>query len=140
MWKVSLQHWKKDCYFGEHRNLIFVFLGKLSQEFPKNLGKLLNNYFPPKLLVTYGILVWRRNKDEKCLFPDGDPKPCKPDPMRNGPEIIKGISGFIDYWKKLCEEDITRRVRDTHEPLIVYWDRIRSALMTLGGNTCTTLT
>jgi len=49
--------------------------------------------------------------------------------MRNGPEIIKGISGFIPYWKELYEEDITRRVRDTHEPLIAYWDRIRSALL-----------
>ena len=44
-----------SCNFGQHRNLIFVFLGKLSQEFPKNLGGLLNNYFLPKLLVTYGM-------------------------------------------------------------------------------------
>ena len=39
----------------------------------------------------------------------------------------------------MCEEDITRRVRDTHEPLIAYWDRIRLALMTLSGDTRTTL-
>ena len=32
------------------------------------------------------ILVWRQGKDEKCLLPDGDPKPCKPYPMRNEPE------------------------------------------------------
>jgi hypothetical protein len=49
--------------------------------------------------------------------------------MRNGPKIIKGISGFIQFWKELCEVDITRRVRDTHEPLIAYWDRIYSALL-----------
>ena len=60
--------------------------------------------------------------------------------MKNGPEIMKGISRFIDYWKELCEENITRRVRNVHEPLIVYWDRIHSALMTLGGDTYTTLT
>ena len=56
-----------------------------------------------KLLCTLGpddgILVWRQDKDEKCLLPDGDPKPCKPDPIRNKLEIIKDISGFIDYWK-----------------------------------------
>jgi hypothetical protein len=65
-----------------------------------------------------GILVWRQDKDGKCLLSDGDPKLCKPDPMINGPEIIKGISGFIEYWKELYEEDITKRVKDTHEPLI----------------------
>ncbi len=37
--------------------LIVCILGKLSQEFPKNLGTLRNNYFLPKLLVTYGITV-----------------------------------------------------------------------------------
>ena len=72
------------------------------------------------------LFVWRQDNDEKCLLPDGIPKPCKPNSMRNRPEIIKGISGFIDYWKELCEENITKRVRDTHEPLSVYWDHICS--------------
>ena len=67
-----------------------------------------------------GILVWHQNNDEKYLLSDGDPKPCKPNPVKNGPEIIKGISGFIEYWKELCEEGITKRVRDTYEPLIAY--------------------
>ena len=73
------------------------------------------------------------------MLPDGDPQPCKPDPIRNGPKIIKGIFGFIEYWKELCEEDITIRVRDTHETFIAYWNCIRSALMTLDGDTHTTL-
>ena len=34
--------------------LIVIILGKQSQEFPKNIGRLVNNYFMPKLLVTYG--------------------------------------------------------------------------------------
>ena len=42
-----------SCNSGQHRNLI-KFLGKHNQEFPKNLGKLVINYFLPKLLVTYG--------------------------------------------------------------------------------------
>ena len=87
-----------------------------------------------------GILVWRQDKDSKCLLPDGKSSPCKPEPMRNGPEIIKGIFGFIEYWKEFCEEDITRRVRDTHKSLIAYWDSIRSALMTYSEDTRTTLT
>ena len=92
------------------------------------------NWAPEK-----GILIWRQNKDMKCLLPDGEPTPCKPDPMRNGPEIINNISGFIEYWKELYEEDITRHMRDTHKPLIAYWDRIRSALMILSDDTRTTL-
>ena len=87
-----------------------------------------------------GILVWSQNEDGKCMLPDGEPKPCTPSPMRNGPEIIKGISGFIQYWKELCEEDITRRVRDTHEPLIAYWERIRSALLAPDVDTHSCLT
>ena len=70
---------------------------------------------------------------------DADPKPCKPNPMKDRSKIIKSISGFIQYWEKLCEEDITKHVRDTYEPLITYWDRIRSALMTLDGNIRTAL-
>ena len=33
---------------------IYLFLGKHSQQFPENLGRLVINYFLPKLLVTYG--------------------------------------------------------------------------------------
>ena len=53
----------------------------------------------------------------------------------NGPKIIKGMSRFIEFWKKLCEKNITRRIRDTHKLLIAYWDRIRLAFLTLGVET-----
>ena len=49
------------------------------------------------------VLVWHQDKGEKYMLLDGDPNLCKLDPMRNGPEIIKGVSRFIEYWKKLCE-------------------------------------
>src|ERR1700738_891833 len=44
-----------SCNFGQNHNINLFILGKQSQEFPKNLGALVNNYFLPKLLVTYGI-------------------------------------------------------------------------------------
>jgi hypothetical protein len=47
---------------------------------------------------------------------------------------------IIEYWKELCEEDITKYVRDTHEPLIAYWDRIRSALIVPDVDTHSCLT
>lgn len=57
-------------------------------------------------------------------------------PMRNGLEIIKGISGCIEYQKECCEQD-TRSpfVWDTHEQLIVYWDCIWSAVQRVSVNT-----
>jgi hypothetical protein len=70
---------------------------------------------------------------------DEDPKPCKSDPMRNKPEFIKNVFGFIECWKELCEEDITKCIMDTHEPSIVYLDGLCLALMTLAVNTHTTL-
>ena len=87
-----------------------------------------------------GILMWHQDNDGKYLLPDGDSKTCKPNLMRIGPKIIKGISVFIEYWKEVCEEDITIRVMGTHEQLIVYWDCIHSTFRALGGNTRMTLT
>jgi hypothetical protein len=69
------------------------------------------------------------------MLPNGYLKLYKFDPTRNGLEIIKVISEFIEYRKELFKEDITKYVHDTHELLIVYWDRIRSALTTLGVDT-----
>ena len=67
-----------------------------------------------------GIFVWHQDKDEKYLLPDGKPTPCKPNPMRNGPEKSKTYPDSLNIGNKLCEKVITRRVRNTHEPLIEY--------------------
>ena len=47
-------------------------LGKHNQEFPKKLGRLVINYFLPKLLVTYGTWKNHRNIEGKilCLLVD----------------------------------------------------------------------
>lgn len=71
-----------------------------------------------------GLFIWCKDIDGKCMLPDGAPKSCTTNPMRSGLEIIKGIYGFIKYWKELYEADITKRVQDTYEPLIAYWNCI----------------
>ena len=43
-----------SCNFVQHRNFIYLFLGKQSQKFPKTLGRLVIDCFLPKLLVIYG--------------------------------------------------------------------------------------
>jgi hypothetical protein len=35
------------------------------------------------------------------MLPDGEPRPCKPTPMKNLEDIVKGISCFIQYWESL---------------------------------------
>ena len=72
-----------------------------------------------------GILVWRQDKVGKCLLPTGKPMPCKLDPMVNVPKIIKGISGFIEYWKELCEENIIR----VWGTFMNHWSHIRIAFV-----------
>ena len=38
-----------------------------------------------------GLLVWSVDGKERAMLPDGEPKPCKPIPMKNLEDIIKGI-------------------------------------------------
>lgn len=40
------------------------------------------------------------------VLPDGGSKPCKPIPMENVEDIVKGISNFIQYWECLRVADI----------------------------------
>ena len=63
---------------------------------------------------------------------DAEPTSHTFDPMKNGLKIINGMYGFIQCWKKLCEEDITISVWDTHEVLVAYWDCILLALLAFG--------
>lgn len=45
-----------------------------------------------------GLLVWCINKVNNTMLPNGKPKPCKPIPMKNVQDIMKGMSRFIQYW------------------------------------------
>ena len=59
---VSFKHKVRLNYLGELANptLIFIFLGKQSQEFPKKLSKLVIIHFLSKLLVTYGSHIYHK--------------------------------------------------------------------------------
>ena len=50
-------------------NLLLLFLGKQSQKFLQNLGKLVINYFLPKLLVTYGNVLDNRSLIQEIPSP-----------------------------------------------------------------------
>jgi hypothetical protein len=48
--------------------------------------------------------------------------------MRNFDEITKGLSGFVNLWDTMANEDIFGEFRRRNEPLSYYWRAVRSAM------------
>jgi hypothetical protein len=48
--------------------------------------------------------------------------------MRNFDEITKGLSGFVNLWDTMANEDISGEFRRRNEPLSYYWRAVRSAM------------
>ena len=46
-----------------------------------------------------GIKLWKEDSEGRSLWPRGVPDAVKPETMRHLPEVVKGLSGFIDYWE-----------------------------------------
>jgi hypothetical protein len=78
-----------------------------------------------------GLHVWRVDADGKMMLPDGKPKPCKPIAMKNLEDILKGISGFIQYWESLKVADVGGSCWHRYGSWIHYWTCVRVALADL---------
>jgi hypothetical protein len=78
-----------------------------------------------------GLLVWCVDADGKTMLPDGEPRPCKPIAMKNLEDILKGISGFIQYWESLKIADVGGSCWHRYGSWIHYWTRVRAALADL---------
>jgi hypothetical protein len=48
--------------------------------------------------------------------------------MINFDEITKGLSGFVNLWDTMANEDISGEFRRRNEPLSYYWRAVRSAM------------
>ena len=44
-----------------------------------------------------GIKLWKEDSEGRSLWPHGVPDAVKPKTMRHLPEVMKGLSGFIDH-------------------------------------------
>ena len=44
-----------------------------------------------------GIKLWKEDLEGRSLWPCGVLNAVKPETMRHLPEVVKGLSGFIDY-------------------------------------------
>jgi len=75
-----------------------------------------------------GIKLWKEDSSGSSLWPRGEPAALQPHAMRNLPEVIKGLSGFVSYWEQQAREDHTGEYRRRYEPLSHYWRAVRDAL------------
>jgi hypothetical protein len=48
--------------------------------------------------------------------------------MRNFDEITKGLSGFVNLWDTMANEDTSGEFRRRNEPLSYYWRAVRSTM------------
>jgi hypothetical protein len=48
--------------------------------------------------------------------------------MKNFDEITKGLSGFVNLWDTMVNEDISGEFRRRNEPLSYYWRVVRSVV------------
>ena len=83
-----------------------------------------------------GIKLWKEDSEGRSLWPRGEPDAVKPHTMRHLPEVVKGLSGFIDHWERSSRESVESR--RLNEPLSYYWRVVRDAL-TLPMDTPTSL-
>ena len=67
-----------------------------------------------------GIKLWKEDAEGRSLCPRGSPLPVPQNAMNDVQNIVKGISGFIKYWEKLCNVDVTGESRRWYEHLVHY--------------------
>ena len=83
--------------------------------------------------------MWRVDTDGKTMLPVGEPRPCQPIPMKNLEDILKGISGYIQYWENLKTSDVGGSCWHRYGSWIQYWTRVRDALADLHQDSPRTL-
>ena len=75
-----------------------------------------------------GIKLWKEDAEGRSLCPRGSPLLVPQNAMNDVQNMVKGISGFIKYWEKLCNADVTGESRMRYEHLVHYWRDVKIAL------------
>jgi hypothetical protein len=76
-----------------------------------------------------GIKLWREDEEERALWPCGKPAPLSAQPMKNLKEILRRITRFMKYYKKLSNEDSMEEYQRHYEHLWYYWRAMKDALV-----------
>jgi hypothetical protein len=129
----TCRHRSSICLFLEtgEGNIVYVQTTTLEGRLFKTLSSI-----PTSLEYSYGV----KTRMKIVCSRMGIQSLASPTPGEMGRKSSKIYPNLLNIGKKLCEEDITKCVRDTHEPLVAYWNHICSALLTFGIDTCTTMT
>jgi hypothetical protein len=72
--------------------------------------------------------LWQETVDGRPKVSSGSPILLGSQRMRNFDEITKGLSGFVNLWDTMANEDISSEFRRRNEPLSYYWRAVRSAM------------
>jgi hypothetical protein len=72
--------------------------------------------------------LWQEITNDRPEMPSGSPVPLGSQRMRNFDDITKGLSGFVNLWDTMANEDISDEFRRRNEPLSYYWRAMRSTM------------
>jgi hypothetical protein len=75
-----------------------------------------------------GIQLWQVTADGRPKLLSGSLVLFGPQRMRNFDEITKGLSGFVNLWDTMANEDISSEFRRRNELLSYYWRAVRFAM------------
>ena len=62
------------------------------------------------------------------VFPTWDLFLAKPRDMAKLEDVVVGLQGFIDYSQSICDHDMTKAYKGSHEHLLQSWTRMKEAL------------
>ena len=74
-----------------------------------------------------GIRLWNETEDGRPTVPSGSPLPLKPEQMKAFVEVKKGLNGFIAYWNKMADDDVSGEFRRKNDPIKKYWMGVTAA-------------
>jgi hypothetical protein len=75
-----------------------------------------------------GIRLWQETVDGCPKVSSGLQVPLVPHRMRNFDDVKKGLSGFVNLWDTMANEDISGKFRRHNEPLSYYWRAVTSVM------------
>ena len=85
-----------------------------------------NNEWLPK--EGGGIRLWKETEDGSPKVPSGDSMPLRPQKMCGHDEVCKDLGGFLNLWSSMANDDFSRELKRTNEPVSQYWRGVKAAL------------
>jgi hypothetical protein len=111
-------------YRGENGNPLMQYKLRCTDE----------KWFPEE-----GIQLWKVNSRGLVQIPTGVLKAVMPRPMKGHDDIVKGLNGYIQYWRAEGQNDVIGLYKYQYAHCLEYWSRVRDALLNPEMEACDTL-